>query len=285
MYIFSHPKWLNQSIYPYNTAAEIPQSVFDDINQRLDQLTSKQPVISIVIPAFNEEKNILGCIASLSRTTTKLPFEIIVVDNNSTDKTADILRKLHVQYLFEMRKGPGPARQLGQESAKGKYVFTADSDCFYPPKWIDIMYRHMEKPGVVMAYGTFCFIESKEAPRYKLYLYETLRNVMAEVRHLKRPHLNTFMINTAYRRDLGVQIGFDLRNVRGEDGRMCFDLAQHGKIDKVRSAEARAWTWQRTISQDGALSQSIMKRVFKELGRMFQYFKKQAPHDTKSSQN
>ncbi len=285
MNVFSHPKWLDPCIYSYNTVEEIPQKIYDDINARLDALISKDPIVSIVIPAFNEEKNILGCIDSLSRTTTKIPFEIIVVDNNSTDNTLSMLKKLHVKSLLETRKGPGPARQQGMEAAKGKYILTADSDCFYPPKWIDILYKNLQKPGVVLVYGTFSFIESPTVARYKLFMYEFLRNIMTEIRHVKRPFLNTFMINTGYVRELGMKIGFDLRNVRGEDGRMSFDMSQHGKLGKVRDSEARAWTWQRTINQDGSLNQSLMKRVIKEVTKLSEYFTKLPPHDTKSSIN
>src|SRR5690606_14446285 len=211
-------------------------------------ITSEKPEVSIVIPAYNEEINIIACIDSLSHMRTKVPFEIVVVDNNSTDLTWDSLRKLEVNAFIQKIQGPGPARQLGMEKAKGKYILTADADCMYPPTWLTIMHKHLSKEGVSCVYGRYSFIENKAVPRYKLFIYETLRNLMAEVRHLKRPYLNSYMINMGYVREFGLKIGFDLRGVRGEDGRMCFDLMKYGKVVQVRAVGARPWTGQRTLS-------------------------------------
>ncbi len=83
MYFFKTPVWLHEFEYPYEKYEDIPDLVFDQINKALDSVQSKQPLISILIPAWNEEVNILRCISSLSRMKTQLPFEIIVVNNNS----------------------------------------------------------------------------------------------------------------------------------------------------------------------------------------------------------
>lgn len=285
MYIFKHPKWLDKFLYPYKKQVEIPASLFEAINKRLAQVTSPNPEVTVVIPAYNEEVNVIACIDSLSHMKTKVAFDIVVVDNNSKDFTWDSIRKLDVHSYMEKRQGAGPARQHGQEKAKGKYILTADADCLYPPTWMTIMHKNLSNSGVSCIYGRYSFIENENAPRYKLFIYETLRNVIAEVRHLKRPYLNSYMINMGYVKEYGLKIGFDLRGVRGEDGRMCFDLMKYGRVVQVRSVGARPWTGQRTLSQDGSLNQSLWKRVTKELGKIMEYFHPHPPHDTKSSQN
>src|SRR5690606_15011999 len=118
---------------------EVPETIFDSINKKLDKKLSNTPEVSIVIAAWNEEVNILNCISSLSDLQTNIQFEIIVVDNNSTDGTSSTLEKLNVRTLFEKVPGCGPARQLGQESARGRYILLADADCIYPPCWLDAL--------------------------------------------------------------------------------------------------------------------------------------------------
>lgn len=285
MQITKHPKWLDNCLFPFKTVDEVPNSVYDEINNRLDQITSSYPVVSVVMPAWNEELNIIGCLASFSRMKSKVPFEIIIVNNNSTDRTQEVIDKFHVKSFLEKRQGPGPARQLGQEKASGKYILTADSDCYYPPDWINIMYDHLTKPGVSCVYGRYSFLESPEAPRWQLFLYETIKDMMAEIRHIKRPYLNSCTLSMGYPREVGLKIGFDTRNIRGTDGRLCFDLMKYGKIVQVRDRKSRLWTGQRTIAKDGSLFKAFLNRAKKELSRIYSYTTPHPPHDTKTSEN
>src|SRR5690606_21746982 len=139
MFIFNKPKWVNAHKFKFNRYEDIPNKVFDEINARLDLVQKKDPQVSIIIAAWNEEVNILNCISSISCMDTDNPFEIIVVNNNSNDNTQKTVYDLHVTSLFEAVQGCGPARQLGQEHANGEYILLADADCIYPPCWLDAM--------------------------------------------------------------------------------------------------------------------------------------------------
>ena len=97
MNIFSNPKWLQEVQFTYPGFESIPDSVFSSINNDLDKMQTDTPLVSIIIAAWNEEVNILRCIASLSKTKTDIPLEIVVVNNNSTDNTAKTLEQLHVK--------------------------------------------------------------------------------------------------------------------------------------------------------------------------------------------
>src|SRR5258708_37508399 len=83
--------------------------------------------ISVIIPTYNEEKNIADCIVSLRKQTEK-DCEIVVVDDRSTDGTLNILRELEVKVLEQKHQGPGIARNLGARHAKGKILVFVDSD-------------------------------------------------------------------------------------------------------------------------------------------------------------
>ncbi|WP_256006487.1 glycosyltransferase family 2 protein [Pedobacter deserti] len=277
------PLWIQEINYPYVKYDDIPKEIFDGINRDLDKKISPLPEVSVIVSAYNEEVNILRCIASLSRTSTALPFEIIVTNNNSNDQTQRTLDNLHVKSIFQPIQGWGPARQMGQEHARGKYVLMADADCFYPPGWIDEMINVLSRTGVSCVYGRYSFIPEPGFPRWKLKMLETMKNVIAEYRHYKRPYLNAYGISMGYIREFGIKIGFIMKMVRGEDGRMAFDLMNYGRIMQVKSKEAVVWTGPRTLQRDGSFSKALWNRVTKEWRRFFTLLKPEKPHDTKNS--
>ena len=285
MHVLDTPTWVNQFKYPYKRFEEVPASVFDSINQDLMQNQSAEPLVSIVVAAWNEETNLLHCLGSLSKTKTSIPFEIVVVNNNSTDNTQKVLDKLHVRNYFQKIQGWGPARQLGLEKAKGKYILLADADCYYPACWVDEMLKVLQRPGVVCVYGRYSFIPEPGFPRWKLYMMEKLKDAIAEVRQFKRPYLNAYGMSMGYVKEYGLKVGYVMHKIRGEDGRMCFDLMQFGKVKQVRSDCARVWTSPRTLQQDGSLGNALRTRITKELKRITTMLKPLPPHDTKTSTN
>jgi cellulose synthase/poly-beta-1,6-N-acetylglucosamine synthase-like glycosyltransferase len=101
MYIFSSSKWIEHFIYPFKRFEDIPNEVFNDINNGLENLQSENPLVSIIISAWNEEVDILKTVGSLSKQKTNIPIEIIVVNNNSTDNTQFTINKLQVKTYFQ----------------------------------------------------------------------------------------------------------------------------------------------------------------------------------------
>lgn len=279
------PKWIKEHLNPYESFEEIPQSKFDEVNDRLGQIRTREPVVSILIAAWNEEINVFNCVSSLSTQSTSIPFEIVIVNNNSTDKTQETLDKLDVRSFFQPIPGVGPARQLGQEQARGKYILLADADCIYPKCWIDEVMQVLTQPNVVCVYGRYSFLPDRGYPRWKLYVLERMKDVIAEIRHFKRPYLNAYGISMGYIRDLGLKVGYVMYKIRGNDGRLCFDLMQFGKVKQVRSNRARAWTKPRTLQLEGGFSQALYNRLKKETKRFVSLFKPMPPHDTKTSKN
>lgn len=279
------PQWVHNCNHPFSSFEEIPGQLFAQINTRLRRLQGDIPVVSIVIAAWNEEVNILNCVDTLSRMETMLPLEIIVVNNNSTDHTELTLKQLDVRTFLQPIQGPGPARELGQQQARGEYILLADADCLYPPSWVDDMVNVLKKPDVVCTYGRYSFIASREYPRWKLFLLEKMKDTIAELRHFKRPYLNAYGMSMGYIAEIGRTIGFVDHNVRGEDGRMCFDLMQYGKIKQMKSSRSRVWTAPRTLQSEGSFAKILFNRIRKESKRFFSLFKPLPQHDTKTSKN
>lgn len=100
----------------------------------------KAPLFSVIIPAHNEETYIGQTIMSIYNQTITDPIEIIVVNDNSTDHTAEIVKhkihempKLNIK-LIDVKKGSAAgARNAGVNAAKGKYIIFQDADCFADP--------------------------------------------------------------------------------------------------------------------------------------------------------
>ncbi|MGV3706036.1 MAG: glycosyltransferase family 2 protein [Arcticibacter sp.] len=279
------PDWIKDVNLPYNTYNDIPQSAIDEVNSRLDAVLSNTPVITVLIAAYNEEANVLRCIGSLSRSKTRIPFEILVVNNNSSDRTQDTLDRLHVRKVFQSIQGCGPARQMGQENAKGEYILLADADCLYPDCWIDEMMKVLREPGVVCVYGRYSFLPEPGYPRWQLFILERLKDVIASYRQIKRPYLNTYGISMGYIKEFGLKAGYVMANIRGEDGRLAFDMMKYGKIKPVTSNAARPWTGPRTLALEGSFTKALSNRIVKEVKRSFQMLRSEKDHDTKTSKN
>ncbi len=270
--MFRNPSWLDPFLFPYRSLDDVPERVWNEINSRLYLNHTSPPEVSILIPAWNEELNLLRCVASLSSLKTRISFEIIVINNNSTDRTEETIRRLHVRGLSQNIQGCGPARQLGQENASGKYVLLADADCFYPAGWLDDMVHVLRDPGVACVYGRHAFIGEQGFPRWQLFLYEKLKDCVAEIRDLNRPYLNCYGMSMGYPREYGLKVGFVMSDFWGEDGKMCLGLMQYGRIVRLRKETARVWTRPRALQRDGSLKDAFLKRIKQEAKRFFHYW-------------
>jgi glycosyltransferase involved in cell wall biosynthesis len=95
--------------------------------------------ISVVIPCYNEEQGIRHTIGQLPACVD----EVVVVDNNSTDRTAETARALGARVVFERRKGYGAAYQAGLPAVTGDVTITLDGDGTYPAEQIPELVDHL----------------------------------------------------------------------------------------------------------------------------------------------
>ena len=91
--------------------------------------------ISVVIPCHNEEEGVRAVMAQMP----SIVDEVVVVDNASTDHTAEIARSLGARVVFEGRKGYGRAYKTGFAEAQGDVIVTMDGDGTYPPTSIPLL--------------------------------------------------------------------------------------------------------------------------------------------------
>lgn len=285
MNVFSNPAWVDRELLEYSRLEDIPESKLEAVRQQLKSAVSSSPVVTVIIAAWNEEVNIIRCLDSLSKNKASVPFDIIVINNNSKDRTQQVLDKLEVKSFLQPMQGVGPSRELGQQKATGKYILSADADCLYPSRWVDLMYKNLITPGTSFVYGKFSYLGDQQHSRFKLFCFEILRDIMAELRHFKRPYLNAYGISLGYIREHGLKEGYLDKNMRGFDGRLCFDMMKYGNVRAVRSSAARAWTGTRALERDGSFATAFKKRILREFARFDNYFTKPTPHNTKESKN
>lgn len=125
-------------------------------------LPSQLNMISIVIPAFNEEDNIIHCLNAFLKQTTKRQFEIILVDNASTDRTFEIAKqfanKLNINVISDPIKGRGHARYTGFKNALGNIILSSDADTIVPDEWIEKLASALANNPEIIAVTTPCKI-------------------------------------------------------------------------------------------------------------------------------
>ncbi|MBP7508760.1 MAG: glycosyltransferase [Prolixibacteraceae bacterium] len=106
------------------------------------------PLISVIIPTFNRGKIILDAINSVLNQTYK-KYELIVVDDGSTDNTFEVLNNLiangSITFLKQTNKGPAAARNAGVMISKGEYIAFLDSDDLWLPVYLEIMLNSLSQ--------------------------------------------------------------------------------------------------------------------------------------------
>lgn len=108
--------------------------------------------ISVVIPAYNEAGVLENCLASLAAQTYPA-HEIIVIDNNSRDATAEIARSLGATVIAETQQGIWAASIAGYDAARGDIIARCDADSILPPQWLEMIAAHFTDPELIALTG------------------------------------------------------------------------------------------------------------------------------------
>jgi glycosyltransferase involved in cell wall biosynthesis len=105
--------------------------------------------ISIIIPAYNEERYLARCLDSVALQVQR-PYEVLVVDNNSSDRTVEIAgRYPFVKMLYERQQGRVFAQNKGFAEAKGDILARIDADAVLPADWTERISKHFAHPGAL----------------------------------------------------------------------------------------------------------------------------------------
>lgn len=259
--------WYTKYLDVYDkNLAEVDESVLAHIKEGIARLQAPEPLVTVSVIAYNEERHLAACLWSLSEQVCKYPMEIIGVDNESLDRTATIFERCGVRYYTEHRHSCGWARQCGLSHARGKYHLNIDSDTMYPPKYVEMMVEMLEKPGTMGVSSLWSYIPDAQHSAWGLRLFEFCRDAHIWLQHFKRPELSVRGLVFGYRTDLAQQVGIRTDIIRGEDGYLAFQLKEFGRLRFLRHRKARAVTGYGTVGSDGGLWQSFWYRIKKYVG-------------------
>lgn len=125
-----------------------------------------RPEVSVIIPAYNRDKSIIASLESLISQTYK-NFEVIIIDDGSTDKTANIVKSYcdiepRFKYFFQQNAGVSAARNKGLSFANGNYVCFLDSDDFFENDYLENMHKSIIKNNCNVCYCGYKIVSPKK---------------------------------------------------------------------------------------------------------------------------
>jgi len=138
--------------------------------------------VTIVIPAYNEEKTIEPTLKAVLAQDYS-DFEIVVVNNASKDKTAEVVSKYPVKLVHESRKGLLWARECGRKNATGEIIANIDADCLPDVNWLSKGVSHFNTAKVVALTGPYDYYDNGAV----------FRNVSLWIQKTTYPLMNTLL--------------------------------------------------------------------------------------------
>lgn len=192
-------------------------------------MTVKLPTISVIVPTFNSQDNISNCLKALENQTLNRNFyEVIVVDDGSTDRTCEIVKTFpNVRLVESVHGGPSEARNLGAKMASGEYLLFTDSDCTPTSKWIKEITSYFTDVNIIGVKGVYQSNQKSVVARFVQLEYQYKYQRMARDEFID--FIDTS--SAAYRRDVFLKNGgFDTSFTRAsvEDQELSFRLNQKG---------------------------------------------------------
>lgn len=136
--------------------------------------------VSVIVPTYNEEKNI-GKLLEALKPQMKGADEIVIVDSYSNDRTVEIAKKYTDKIFFMPREGIGPAKNFGAQKASNKIVAFLDADG--PPKddWVELIRRAFEKDDVNALAGLGIYVSNGNPSKWSYNFFARLIFFMGEI--------------------------------------------------------------------------------------------------------
>lgn len=157
-------------------------------------IDNKNGMVSVVIPAYNEEKGISKVLTDLKTIldSTQIQYEIIIVDDGSTDKTAEIVKKHNFVRLYQhpINRGYGAALKTGIKGASGDLILITDADGTYPNEYIPELLKFSDEYDMVVGARTG---ENVSIPLYRKPAKLFLTKLANYLVNNKIPDLNSGM--------------------------------------------------------------------------------------------
>ena len=177
--------------------------------------------VSVIVIAYNEQAYIKKCLTAILNQTFS-DFELLIIDDGSTDETASVVKSIHDERIRYIRNnknyGVVKSRNIGIENAKGKYIFFTDADCVPIKYWLEEGLKIFKEKRCVGVEGRI--------------FYATARVTISDriVEHLEGCCHDTG--NVAYKKEIPDKVkGFDPEfKFAHEDQDLAYRILKHGEI-------------------------------------------------------
>lgn len=191
-------------------------------------------MISIVIPTYNEEKNIERCLnALINQTVPRENIEIIVVDGNSTDHTREIAKDLADVVMVQSSEGVGGARNDGFKRAKYNIVATTDADCEPHENWVASILQSFDNENNVAVTGILKPFDWSNMSWLEVIIYRVLfklSNLVLKIAAIFGQY-HLCGANSAFRKNTFLDIGGYLPLAYADDVEIFKRIKNRGKVE------------------------------------------------------
>lgn len=202
-------------------------------------------MISVIIPALNEEKFIGRCLKAVEKQNFDGRYETIVVDGGSEDRTRDIAEKYSDKVIIDRRKGVWIARNRGIEESEGEILAFLDADCVPTRNWLSTIRTSLENFDGVS--GPCYPIEEGEGSRAFFIFWSNITNKISSIFGFE----GGIGGNLALKKSTIETIGGGFRNIFPEDFELIARINKYGNMKfnsemKVLSSMRRFQNWKDT---------------------------------------
>lgn len=244
-------------------------------------------LITIIMPVYNCENTILETINSVLRQTYQ-DFELIIVNDGSTDKTREIcetIKDKRVRLINKLNEGPSSSRNIGLKEARGKYIMFIDSDDLYCDNTLETMMNIMNKNNYDIVTGNYISYNEKKTnpPRnVKNTSFEHKEDNFKYIDYLQQKGLFNTNWNKIYIRKIITEnkIKFDETKVIGEDAKFNFEYMKYVKTSSVINDVIYKYY----LNEDGLTvknENTRAERIIKSLEEQIAFYKQQKFPDNK----
>ncbi len=233
--------------------------------------------LSIIIPVYNLEEYISSTIASIQASHFSYDYEILIINDGSTDKSEEKIKKLQsnnskIRIVTIKNEGVSNARNIGLQMARGEYITFVDGDDEIEPDFYETAIKEIDTGGYDWIQGNFRIIEAgKEYYYQKVCIEEVIekREIMLKKFCGVGKIIHNNVWGKVYRADLAKSIMFDRNISIAEDQKYIFDVINMSNKIKLLSCDAyryyqREVSAMHTASDDSLLDQIEVCRYMKE---------------------
>lgn len=239
--------------------------------------------ITVIIPAYNAEKYIKACVESVEKQTYR-DIEIILVNDGSTDGTAEILNTLKAEYnnikvIHKENGGVSSARNTALAAAEGDYIGFVDADDWIEPDMFELLADAMEEKGAQLV-SCGLFYDSADRTQYTVYEKNTAKPQISDIISpyggiMLVPQISGYLCNKLFSKELVTGLFFDEKLAQNEDLLFVTEYLKSGS--KMVNVEKKLYHYRMGNTVPSTEFNARSLSMIEAYERIWECYMKQAP--------